>query len=620
MDFEGIFVNRVNLTPPGRARASCVSERNIVWSEGGVAAAVRELQAEVADLKRRVAAIEGAPTSRDLVPAAEVDATAFYELASDGTLRAGVDVTVEGGGLFEVALLDEPTVVTATKDAMVRQDLPNNNYNYLVAGVPAANAAHRGWMQFPWGTWPDTGLWAARPILAFLRLAKTGDYNTDGVEVALRAEDPDGGDWGETTITWNNQPALEGMDCVLDCVVNKESDVVHYWDVTGYIHRVRELRRGSWDGTPYGLVICARDESQVKGRVRYYTRHDSNPTRRPQIWYWERVVKSHMLGGAVRTARIYGTPGQTYYLVYRQYDENNNAGKWSWPVAVTLPSQGAAPAKPSTPSKVDTQISNLKYLVFTTNVPVDFAHFRVYIYEEGTAQTVEFNTRVDRLLHWFPSLVAMGGSSYKVKYKVVTRSGAESPYSDELSFTTDPVTTLYSPDGGSWLRLYNELSDATVKVDGSLGDLMAQGSEGTYQILTARPKSVPFGIIQASCGQASYDTEQSTTSTSWVDRTGGSITLTPPGSGNAYYLLIARVTCYRDAASSMKLTFKVDGSVTNDEEGYSASATAETVTIVRRVSVTAGTSHTFKLCFASGNGGNCRVYKHNFVALHLGNY
>jgi hypothetical protein len=621
MDFEGVYVNRVNLTPPGKARASSVSESNITWADGGILSIVQELQARVEDLQGRLAAIEGQSGWRDLIPAAEIDADTFYELASDGTLRAGVDVAVEGSGLFEVALLGAPTVVTASKDATIRQDQPNNNDSYVLdVGVPVVGAAHRGWMQCPWGTWPGTGLWAAQPVLAVLRLVKSGYYNTDGVEVVLRAEDPDGGDWGETAINWNNQPSLEGMDRVIDCVVNAESDTVHYWDLTPFVYRAREARSGPWGGTPYGLVICQRDEGQAKGRVRYYTRHDSNPANRPQIWYWERVVKSQVLGGAVKTARIYGTPGQTYYLVYRQYDENNNAGRWSWPVAVTLPSQGAAPAKPSTPAKVDTQISNLKYVVLTTNVPPDFAHFHVHIYEEGTAQTTEFNTRVDRLLHWFPSLVAMGGSSYKVKYKIVTRSGAESPYSNVLSFTTEPVTTLYSPDGGSWLQLYNELSDATIRVDGSLGNMTAQGSEGTYQILTARPKSVGYHVLDASCGQASYDTTQTTTSTSWVDRTGGSITLTPPGTGNAYYLLVGKMTVFKDGADAIKMTFKVDGTATNDEEAYSASSTAETVAFVRRVAVTAGSSHTFKLCFRSNNGGSCTVYRSNIIALHLGNY
>jgi hypothetical protein len=557
----------------------------------------------------------------DLDPDPGVVAVVGYEMAADGALRAYAEVTVGSTSLYEVALLGDPVVAYAAKDAYVDEANPTTvsaTGNTLMAGCEGAEAAFRTWIQFAWGTYPDD-LWDVAPMLAELRLCKLGTLD-DEIGLNLYYEDFAGDDWDESTITWNTQPDIGRT---VASTVNVAGSDYNWFDLTSLFYLLREAKSGSWTGEPYGLVVETDREGEDVGRVDWESREGAlTDDEKPQLWYWEQAEKTQLMGGSVKTAKFFGNPGATYYLVHRLLGKDNAPGRWSDPVEITLPSQGATPETPAAATKEDTQISHFKTIVLTTTVPTDFDHFHVYIKETTAATVKELNTRVDRFGYWFPFSYAAGGGSYEVKYKIVTRSGKESAYSSNLTFSVTSNLKIQSPNGDNWLSLIDAsgLGATVLQMAGNVADFIVSGDDGDYQVLTEKVKSVGMNSILNSCGQASYDSTQSTTSTTYADRTTGSITLTPPGDGNAYYLLIGKFTLFKDGANEIKVTFKVDGTETNSEEGYSASAAAETLTIARRVAVSAGSSHTFKLCFKSGDGGSATVYRSNIIALHLGNY
>jgi len=107
MGFEDIFTNKIRL-PLARPRLAAKGEHTMVWAgdESGLLTRLEELERKVAVLE----AVAGAPgiTGQDILPAPEIDAETFYETASDGTLRAGVLVTVSGNQLVEVVMLGSP--------------------------------------------------------------------------------------------------------------------------------------------------------------------------------------------------------------------------------------------------------------------------------------------------------------------------------------------------------------------------------------------------------------------------------------------------------------------------------------------------------------------------------
>jgi hypothetical protein len=621
MSFDSIFRNKLSRPSTRPMLAGGGGERSIVWSSSdtGLLKRLEALELEVAQLRSRVSPPKYYPPV-DLDPDPGVAATTGYELASDGTLRAYVEVTVSGTGLYEVALLGAPEIVYATKDAYVDEANPatvSGTGSVLIAGCEGDGHAFRTWLQFDWGTWPD-GLWQADPMLAEVRLAKLGS-NDDAIELSLDYEDLSGGDWDESTLTWNNQPDLGRS---VTSLLNTTGTDYNWFEARNLFYLLREVKSGSWTGTPYGMAVVADRESEDVGLVDWISLEGAaTDDEKPQLWYWGQAEKSQLMGGTVKTSRLYGKPGGTYYLVHRMLSKDNVPGRWSDPVEITLPSEGATPSKPAAATKTDTLISHLKIISLTTSVPTDFSHYHVYIKETNEPAVTEFNTRVDRFQHWFPFDYAHGGD-YEVKYKIVTRSGVESDYSNNLSFSVTSNLKLQSPNGDAWLSLIDSsgLGATVLQLAGNVADFIVSGDDGDYTVRTDKVKTITHDNILHSCGQATNDSSQSTTSTSWTDRTTGSITLTPPGTGNAYYLLIGKFTLFKDGANEIKVTFKVDGTETNSEEGYSASGAAETLTIGRRVAVTAGSSHTFKLCFKSGDGGSATVYRSNIIAIHLGNY
>lgn len=620
-EIEQVFENRINnpfSEVKGGLLGSSTAEDRIIWKSGGVRDRLVDLENQVASL---TALLAQTPSTVDLDPDPSLEATTYYEMASDGALVTGVQVTTSGGDYaMEVALLGAPTVAYAVKDAMVDSANPTTNTDALEAG--ADPGVHRGWMQWAWGSWVasggSTGLWAVDPLLALVRLCKNGVSDVDDCNISLYPETFSGGDWGEGTITWDTQPALEEAE--IAHWNNRSSDTYNWFDVTKYMLRLRSTKDNSLAGEPYGLVARAQDEDTISGTVTYYTRGEATAARKPQLWYWESALKTVILGPTLRDAKFVGTPGVTNYLVHRVLDKNNVPGRWSVPVAITLPSQGATP---DTPSLAVSRLNPncLTQVVITYTEPVDFLHYEIE--ERLQSDSSLLSTIVTSAARFVHQTYARGDDDTKFRVRAVTRSGVASSWSAYQD--NDAPAIMRYTGGAAEVRMSSPSTDDINLHTGDVGKLYkSKGVASPKEILTPdefASKDLDFNMIEHSCGQATNDSQQSTTTSgSWVDRTTGSVTLTPPGTGNAYYLLIARATVFKSAADGMKLTFKVDGTETNAEEAWSSSSVAETVTIVRRVAVSSGSSHTFKLCFKSNDGGECIVYKSVVIALHLGNY
>lgn len=614
---DEVYENKCNLAQSSLMRGlvtPSTPENSIVWTEEGLKATIEALQAEVYDLRYIITEIQNRGLRQDIIPAPDVDASTFYETASDGTLRAGVDVVVEGDGLVEVAMLEDPTIEYASADATVDEANPTTPYDTTMrAGLDASGNESRALLAFSWGTYNPgtsiTGLWAASPILALVRLHKNGTED-DALDLQIFPMDKDAS-WSESTVTWNSKPDNE--ETALDLRANNTDADYSYFDITPYIRRAREMRDGSWTGSPPGFTILALGPDLVNGNnVTWDYRGSGTNDYKPQLWIWERAYKSQILGSATKEAKFYGQAGGTYYITYRYIDANNNPGAWAIPVKVTLPSEGATPSAPSI-SASRLKFDALVLLKVTyASPPADFSHYEIQeAYDSGTATGVVIKTRNDRFVFQSPT------SAYQnLKYRVraVTRSGKTSSYSSYSQVSSISQGTVGGPASS---KLMLQTTDALMEV-GSGGYLkVRQTSTGTaYRVLRDVNKDLDPDNITAKVASANSDSTGTTTSKAYVDR--HSISLTPPGSGTALVLLVAKATMYKNTGSDIKITFKVDGSTTNDEEAYSADAQAETASIMRVVQVSAGSSHTFKLCYKSGDGGTVAIYRSCIYAIDLG--
>ena len=614
MGFDNIFRNRINL-PVARPMLAQGGEQTIVWSAdpSGLLKRLEEAERYIGQLESRIANLEHLAASRsmDLQPG-PVDATTFYEMASDGTLRAGINVSVPAGGLFEIALFPEPTVKLATADAEVREDMPNTNYgsgNSLAAFNGAAGSTRRALLKIAADNYPD-GYWDM-PVIALLRLRLYGTPNEQ--TVYCRAVT---GDWAEGTVTWNNQPEAEGQ--VLDSEFVEATDTYSWFDVKPFLHRLRRRYDENNALAFFGFRI-EPDESKQEGAVTWYSREGApDDDSKPQLLYWFAPETSKICQGGTKENRLYGKPGGTYWFAYRMMDANNNPSNWSMPVRVDqLPSQGAEPAAPDTPVLEPTSIRNMKIIYIGGAVPVDFDYYQIRINTGSTDKY--FKSRSDRFLYTFLRSSYEGDQTFRVYARVVTRSGKTSPWSGYATFTAVGDGRYYCEDGpsnstGGFLEIRPGGSIVAHHPQG--GCLYERISGDYYRVLKDDDKDIEMNNIKANVVMRSSDTQASTTSQNYVTR--DSFQLTPPGSGTALVLLLARATVFRNTADAIRLTFKVDNEYTNAEEAYSASAQAETVTIARVVQVTAGTYHDFYFCFKSGNGGQVIIYRSFFCAIDLG--
>ncbi len=610
MSFDAIFRNRIK-QPLSRPMLAQGGEQTIVWSAdaSGVLTRLEEMERYVEQLQSRIDSLEYMAASRsvDLIPG-PVDAGTFYELSSDGTLRAGLSVSVPPGGMFEIALFPEPGVKLSAADAYVDEGNPDVNHETDSLTVGNETDLKRSLVKVAADSYPD-GYWDM-PVIALLRLALFGTPDEQTLFCRCVTED-----WEEDLVTWNAQPEAE--DQVIDSHFVDETDTHAHFDVRPFLHRLRRLADEGNDLDFYGFRVEA-DEEREEGEVIFYSREGApDDDSKPQLLYWFASETSKVAQGGTKENRLYGKPGGVYWFAYRMMDANNNPSAWSVPVKVTLPSVGDIPSAPgSAPTIESTNFSNQKTIVLSTTRPVDFSHYELEIKYSTTSEYIQ--TASDRLTYIFNS--GSSGRTYNIRYRYVTRSGRTSNWS---SWSSNIVIN----NELSIMRASGDTGTAYIKID-SDGDIrlyhFSGSSSNTYDYVESQArlichkviKDISTNYIAAKYASASSDTAGSTTSKDYVDR--HSISLTPPGSGTALILLIAKTTVHKNLGSDIKLTFKSDGSTTNDEEAYSASAQAETVTLVRMVTVKAGSSHTFKLCYKSGDGGTVTVYRSNMYAIDLG--
>lgn len=337
MGFDNIFRNRIMrpVIRPVPTKNETPTEKTIVWSAdaSGLLARIEALEAKVDQLSQLSSALSAREvcTFVGLGPDPIVSMVTGCEYAPDGTLRAYVEVTVENYVACEVALLGTPTITYATKDATVDEASPDSSFGEdPFIEVLAGDAPKRAWLQFDWGNYPGD-LWAVEPVLAVLHLAKSSPSSGEAI-LYLGYEDLSGDDWDEATICWNNQPNIGSVISYVPD--NAESDYTLI-ELTGLFHMFYGIRQNNPDFVPYGLVVLAQGSGSVQWKSREGAVNDGE---KPQIWYWEEVEESRLVGSFIQSVKLYGTPGGTYYLVYRRINENNSPGRWSVPVEVQLPS------------------------------------------------------------------------------------------------------------------------------------------------------------------------------------------------------------------------------------------------------------------------------------------
>ncbi|MEW6555071.1 MAG: DNRLRE domain-containing protein [Actinomycetota bacterium] len=616
MGFDRVFANRISLNRLGRVARSTVSESQVAWDEEGVKALVQELQNEVYDLRQLLTEMQSRGLRQDIIAAPDVDASTFYETASDGALRAGVDVVVEGEGLVEVAMLEAPTIAYASADATVDEANPTTPYDTTMkAGLDASGNEYRALLAFAWGTYnPGTeisGLWAASPILALVRLHKNGTED-DALDLKIFPMDK-AASWSESTVTWNTKPADE--ENALDHRANDTAADYSYFDITPYIRRAREMRDGSWSGSPPGLSILATGPDLADGNaVTWDYRGSGTDDYKPQLWYWEKAYKSQILGSATKEAKFYGKPGGEYYITFRYIDANNNPGKWAIPVKVTLPSQGATPSAPAAAPTINaTNLSNMKEIVLSTTIPVDFDCYEVQLYDQTSTTTIK--TRADRFMHVFSS--GSSGLTWQVRYRYVTRSGKTSNWSSwTTGFTINnelKIQRAAAADGVAHILIdadgHTHLKHTSGSSSNTYDYVEGQGWLLCHKLI----KDIAYSYIEQKAAQDSDATVTNTTSTSYVSR--GGVSLTPAGSsGTARVLVIATL----GVAGPIRLRLQA-GSTNiaqvdygDDSSGYS------TVTLVGLADVAAGSATSFNVDYKSVTGAQVTVHKHDIVAVQIG--
>jgi hypothetical protein len=567
--------------PPDRAQISDVS---IVTQDAGLLARIEELERKVAVLESGLA-MRG--TGSDLIPSQEVDAETFYETASDGTLRAGVAITIDTDKAVEVVLLDDTDKVTfvISHDAYVDAGNPDSNYGTSTElWVQGLTPVRWTYCYHVWGGYPSSGLWAADIVAAWLAVYCDYTILTDTFSVDIVSCDP----FVETTITWNRKPVdLPYKPALIDrLTIDPDYTGWLYLDVTNYIWRCKQIRAHY----PNHLAYCLRPTYGYGGAVRFQSREATNP---PKLIYWTKTYQSRIITPRMRTVNLYGRPGGTYWLTYRFLDENNVPGKWAPPVQITLPSQGEVPSAPTLAYDYVDDTCTSAILTISLTPPADFSHFTIE--ERWITNDVLCRTfRVDANTLVFP-IDAPG--AYKYRAKTVTRSGLESPWS---AYVQAPEASTYRVIGPSTQKIELDSSENIVLDVSELGEAYWQKfGVGQYRLLKAKSADVPNNALYALVRGADYwTTDRTTTSTVYVNL--ANVAYTPPGTGTARIFLIATFLVNRGSNTRVTFRWGYDTAYTSVmgwwEEGPAS------ITLTYYFDVPAGTSHTFRLQWATSNG------------------
>ena len=609
MGFDNIFRNRINL-PIARPLLAQGGEQTIVWSAeaSGLLARLEKLEQDNQQLQSRIATLEhlAANHSVDQIPG-PVDATTFYETASDGTLRAGINVSVPSRGMFEVALFPEPTVKLATTDAIVDEDDPDGNYG-STSDLQVSNAASgqltRSFVKVAADSYPD-GYWDM-PVIALLRLRLYGTPNEQ--QIFLRAITED---WAEETITWDNQPEVE--DQVLDSEFVEEADTYSWFDVKPFLHRLRRRYDENNALAFFGFRI-EPDESKQEGAVTWYSREGApDDDSKPQLLYWFAPETSKICQGGTIENRLYGRPGGTYWFAYRMLDANNNPSAWSMPHQITLPSQGDTPPPPSSaPTIAATNFSNVKTIILDTNVPPDFAAYEVELKYDTTSEYLK--TTANRFEYTFSS----GSSSrtYFVRYRYVTRSGQVSSWGPWSSYiwilnelkiqraemTDEPAYILIDSDGDIHLKHFFGSSSKTYDYEQGIA----------LPILHNVIKGVSPNNIAAGHNQVIAAGPWSTSNTyyTYLNHLG----YTPPGSGTALFLFMVLLAC---SPNGGRFRIQMNDTVYIAEYGADTGQYT-TIPLYCLMAGAAGTQHLFKVFYRSSTGATVTVYQLVMLMFDLG--
>ena len=161
----------------------------------------------------------------------------------------------------------------AGKDAYVVSTHPTNNYDYSYAWVGNwGSEIERTYIQFDLNTIPTN----ARLISASLSLYQFSSVGSGSFTVGLYQVTSD---WGESNITWNNQPT-SSSEVEASCTVYTGSTVWKTW------YNIGDLVKGWLDGsvTNYGMLLKAANELSINVKAAFRTSdYTTDTSKRPKL-------------------------------------------------------------------------------------------------------------------------------------------------------------------------------------------------------------------------------------------------------------------------------------------------------------------------------------------------
>lgn len=619
MSFKDIYRNRIR-SPLIKPRISpSGGERDIIWAAGdsGLLQRIEDLERRSRELESRVGAIDRSEYGRDFVPG-PVDAYPFSEISSDGALRAGVSVRVPAGGLYELALFPEPEVFDVVADAHVREAAPNSNFGtrfYLVVGGTGGDES--SYLALEEGPASPHGLWSM-PTIALLRLQVWVSLLPSNLLLRCRLVT---GDWSESTITWNNQPAVEDQVLAEHQMLDGDEDA--WLDLRPLLHR---MRRKADEGDPLS-VKGFRIDGQAGAatyNAAFYSRENPEEVR-PRLYCWHAPDTSKMAQGGTDGNRLYAKPGGIYWFAYRLIDANNNPSEWSMPLRVQLPSEGPVPAKPSKPAVENTNFSNVKRIILSTSTPLDFAYYDVelrYSTGGGNFATQSLRTTANRTEVTLESGGYASARLYEARYRLVTRSGMEGTWSDWAD-----VGTIF-PD--LIIQRADKADSTQISIDDN-GEIHFYHASGTSARTWDYVEGQASLLLQASPGEVSSNLLRADNRYAHALATGSWSTnqtsyqylalrnFTPPGTGTAHVLFVATLGVDGAAARyELRADAPSGNTVLVTEYGYNQAIGYQTITLFGVATVPRGAQTQFCVRWRSEAGSTIRCYQHNLLTLDLG--
>ncbi|MCK4368394.1 MAG: DNRLRE domain-containing protein [Dehalococcoidales bacterium] len=162
---------------------------------------------------------------------------------------------------------------TAGKDAGVDTYYPNQNYeiHYQLGAGHGTVDTCRAYLQFNLASIP------ANAVIVNARLGLYY-YYTDNLSAALIGAYLVPGAWNESTITWNNQPAVVTTPEYTVNVPALATNAFIYWYISNMV-------KGWWDGSilNYGVMLKDYDESTIEAWKGFYSSDWGTASQRPVL-------------------------------------------------------------------------------------------------------------------------------------------------------------------------------------------------------------------------------------------------------------------------------------------------------------------------------------------------